>query len=83
MPILNRWMLGVDLVDCSSGGLLPQVAVPFDPGHQAVFAERIKKEAGVLTGGVGMITAKRLYVGVGIDFRLVIPPVECRANGTT
>ncbi len=49
--------LGVDLVDCSSGGLLPGVAVPFGPGYQAAFAERIKKEAGILTGAVGMITA--------------------------
>jgi len=49
--------LGVDLVDCSSGGLLPHVTVPFGPGYQAAFAERIKKEAGMLTGAVGMITA--------------------------
>ena len=49
--------LGVDLVDCSSGGLLPQVAISFGPGYQAAFAERIKKEAGILTGAVGMITA--------------------------
>jgi 2,4-dienoyl-CoA reductase-like NADH-dependent reductase (Old Yellow Enzyme family) len=49
--------LGIDLVDCSSGGLLPSVAIPFGPGYQAAFAERIKKEAGILTGAVGMITA--------------------------
>lgn len=49
--------LGVDLVDCSSGGLLPGVAIPFGPGYQTAFAERIKKEAGILTGAVGMITA--------------------------
>jgi 2,4-dienoyl-CoA reductase-like NADH-dependent reductase (Old Yellow Enzyme family) len=49
--------LGVDLVDCSFGGLLPHVAVPFGPGYQAAFAERIKKETGILTGAVGMITA--------------------------
>ena len=49
--------LGVDLVDCSSGGLLPSAVVPFGPGYQTAFAERIKREAGILTGAVGMITA--------------------------
>jgi len=49
--------LGVDLVDCSSGGLLPHVSIAFGPGYQAGFAQRIKKEAGILTGAVGMITA--------------------------
>ena len=49
--------LGVDLVDCSSGGLLSHVTIPFGPGYQAGFAQRIKKEAGILTGAVGMITA--------------------------
>jgi 2,4-dienoyl-CoA reductase-like NADH-dependent reductase (Old Yellow Enzyme family) len=49
--------LGVDLVDCSSGGLLPQIAIPSGPGYQTPFAERIRKEAGILTGAVGMITA--------------------------
>ena len=50
-------LLGVDLVDCSSGGLLPHVIPPFGPGYQSAFAERIKKEAGILTGAVGMIIA--------------------------
>ncbi|HVP52795.1 MAG TPA: hypothetical protein VMT05_11830 [Terriglobales bacterium] len=44
-------------MDCSSGGLLPHVAIPFGPGYQDTFAERIKKEADILTGAVGMITA--------------------------
>jgi 2,4-dienoyl-CoA reductase-like NADH-dependent reductase (Old Yellow Enzyme family) len=48
--------LGVDLVDCSSGGLLPGLAIPAGPGYQVPFAERIRREAGVLTGAVGMIT---------------------------
>lgn len=47
---------GVDLVDCSSGGLVPHVKIPVEPGYQVPFAERIKKEAGVLTGAVGLIT---------------------------
>jgi 2,4-dienoyl-CoA reductase-like NADH-dependent reductase (Old Yellow Enzyme family) len=47
---------GVDLVDVSSGGLLPHVHVPVGPGYQAPFAERIRREANVATGAVGMIT---------------------------
>ncbi len=47
---------GVDLIDCSSGGLVPYAKIPFGPGYQVAFAERIKKEAGILTGAVGMIT---------------------------
>ena len=48
--------VGVDLIDCSSGGLVPYAKIPLEPGYQVVFAERIKKEAGILTGAVGMIT---------------------------
>jgi len=48
--------LGVDLVDCSSGGNLPHADIPLGPGYQTPFAERIRREAGVLTGTVGMIT---------------------------
>lgn len=47
---------GVDLIDCSSGGLIPGVTIPVGPGYQVRFAEQIKKEAGILTGAVGMIT---------------------------
>jgi 2,4-dienoyl-CoA reductase-like NADH-dependent reductase (Old Yellow Enzyme family) len=47
---------GVDLVDCSSGGLLATAKIPIGPGYQVPFAERIKREAGVATGAVGMIT---------------------------
>ena len=47
---------GVDLIDCSSGGLVPGVKIPVGPGYQVQFAEKIKKEAGILTGAVGMIT---------------------------
>lgn len=49
-------LLGVDLIDCSSGGNLPQAQIPAGPGYQASFAERIRREAGVLTGAVGFIT---------------------------
>jgi 2,4-dienoyl-CoA reductase-like NADH-dependent reductase (Old Yellow Enzyme family) len=48
--------LGVDLVDCSSGGLAPGSKIPLAPGYQVPFAERIRREAGIATGAVGMIT---------------------------
>ena len=48
--------LGVDLIDCSSGGLVPDAKVPTTPGYQTPFAERIRREAGIATGAVGLIT---------------------------
>ncbi len=48
--------LGVDLVDCSSGGSVPNAKVPVGPGYQTGFAERIRREAGIATGAVGLIT---------------------------
>ena len=48
---------GVDLIDCSSGGSAPHAKVPVAPGYQVPFAERIRRESGVLTGAVGMITS--------------------------
>jgi 2,4-dienoyl-CoA reductase-like NADH-dependent reductase (Old Yellow Enzyme family) len=48
--------LGVDLVDCSSGGSSLQQQIPLEPGYQVPFAERIRREAGILTGAVGLIT---------------------------
>jgi len=49
--------VGVDLVDCSSGGLSPAQRIPIGPGYQTEFAERVRKEAGVASGAVGMITS--------------------------
>ncbi len=49
--------LGVDLVDVSSGGLVPHAKVPVGPGYQTAFAERIRRETGMRTGAVGMITS--------------------------
>jgi len=49
-------MEDVDLIDCSSGGLVPYAKIPLGPGYQVKFAERIKREAKLLTGAVGMIT---------------------------
>ena len=48
--------LGVDLVDCSSGGNIADAKIPMAPGYQVPFAERIRRDAGILTGAVGMIT---------------------------
>jgi 2,4-dienoyl-CoA reductase-like NADH-dependent reductase (Old Yellow Enzyme family) len=48
--------LGVDLVDCSSGGLVPGAKIPVGPGYQVDFAERIRREGGIATAAVGLIT---------------------------
>ena len=47
---------GADLIDCSSGGLVPDAQVQTGPAYQTPFAERIRRETGVLTGAVGLIT---------------------------
>jgi 2,4-dienoyl-CoA reductase-like NADH-dependent reductase (Old Yellow Enzyme family) len=47
---------GVDLIDCSSGGSAPTAQIPVGPGYQVAFAEKIRREAGVLTAAVGLIT---------------------------
>lgn len=47
---------GVDLLDCSSGGMVPHAKIPFGPGYQVPFAEQVKKQAGIKTGAVGLIT---------------------------
>lgn len=47
---------GVDLIDTSSGGILPIAKIPVGPGFQVQFADRIKNETGILTGAVGLIT---------------------------
>jgi 2,4-dienoyl-CoA reductase-like NADH-dependent reductase (Old Yellow Enzyme family) len=48
--------MGVDLFDCSSGGNVYGAKIPVGPGYQAAFAGQVRREAGVLTGAVGMIT---------------------------
>jgi 2,4-dienoyl-CoA reductase-like NADH-dependent reductase (Old Yellow Enzyme family) len=48
---------GVDLIDTSSGGLVPYQSIPVGPGYQVPFAERIRREAAIATGAVGMIVA--------------------------
>jgi 2,4-dienoyl-CoA reductase-like NADH-dependent reductase (Old Yellow Enzyme family) len=55
---LARWLKqdGVDLIDCSSGGNVPHARIPVGPGYQVPFAARIRREAGIATGAVGLIT---------------------------
>jgi 2,4-dienoyl-CoA reductase-like NADH-dependent reductase (Old Yellow Enzyme family) len=48
---------GVDLIDCSSGGNVPHAKIPVGPGYQVAFAQRIRRETGIMTGAVGMITS--------------------------
>jgi 2,4-dienoyl-CoA reductase-like NADH-dependent reductase (Old Yellow Enzyme family) len=49
--------LGVDLIDCSSGGNVPAAKIPVGPGYQVPFAAQVRAEAGIKTGAVGMITS--------------------------
>lgn len=55
---------GVDLIDCSSGGNSPRQKIPVVPMYQTPFAEQIKKEAGILTGAVGLITKAEEAEGI-------------------
>jgi 2,4-dienoyl-CoA reductase-like NADH-dependent reductase (Old Yellow Enzyme family) len=48
--------LGVDLLDCSSGGNSPLQQIPVGPGYQVAFAEKIRTETGMATAAVGLIT---------------------------
>jgi 2,4-dienoyl-CoA reductase-like NADH-dependent reductase (Old Yellow Enzyme family) len=50
---------GVDLIDVSSGGLVSHQQIPLGPNYQVPFAEQIKKETGILTGAVGLITTSQ------------------------
>jgi 2,4-dienoyl-CoA reductase-like NADH-dependent reductase (Old Yellow Enzyme family) len=48
--------LGIDLIDCSSGALTPTARIPVAKGFQVPFAKRIRQEAQIMTGAVGLIT---------------------------
>ena len=50
--------VGVDLMDCSSGGLVPYAKIEPRPGYQVDFARRIREETGILTGAVGLISER-------------------------
>ena len=49
--------LGVDLIDCSSGGNVAHAEIPLGSGYQVPFAEAIRREAKILTSAVGLITS--------------------------
>lgn len=62
-------ILGVDLIDCSSGAIIPGINIPVKPGYQTQFAQRIRQAADIPTGAVGLITSpeqadKIIYDGV-------------------
>jgi 2,4-dienoyl-CoA reductase-like NADH-dependent reductase (Old Yellow Enzyme family) len=50
---------GVDVIDCSSGGTVPGAKIPAAPGFQVPFAARIRRDAGIATAAVGLITEAR------------------------
>lgn len=49
-------LLGVDLIDISTGGAVPHAAIPVGPGFQVPFAKRIRHDCSIMTGAVGLIT---------------------------
>ena len=51
--------LGVDLIDVSSGALVPRAQIPVGRGYQVPLARRIRDDAGINTGAVGLITETR------------------------
>src|SRR5215471_5421574 len=51
--------VGIDLIDVSSGGLVPKARIPVGKGYQVPLARKIRDEAGVMTGAVGLITEAR------------------------
>lgn len=53
-----KWLkeIGIDLVDCSTGGMVPNALIPAGPGYQVPFAAGVRKEANIATGAVGIIT---------------------------
>ena len=55
---VSKWLkeIGVDLIDCSSGAVVPNESAPIGPGYQVPFAREIRKQAGIATAAVGLIT---------------------------
>jgi 2,4-dienoyl-CoA reductase-like NADH-dependent reductase (Old Yellow Enzyme family) len=53
-----KWLkeIGIDLIDCSTGGMVPDALIPAGPGFQVPFAAGVRREAGIATGAVGIIT---------------------------
>jgi 2,4-dienoyl-CoA reductase-like NADH-dependent reductase (Old Yellow Enzyme family) len=63
---LARWLKadGVDLIDTSSGGNIADAKIPLEPGYQVRFAARIRREAGIATSAVGLITTAAQAQGI-------------------
>ncbi len=57
-------ILGVDLVDCSSGGNVATAKIPLGPGYQVAFAREIRTQSGIATGAVGLITGAKQAEGI-------------------
>jgi 2,4-dienoyl-CoA reductase (NADPH2) len=55
-PLTLRGVRCVDLIDCSSGALVPHAKIPVGRNYQVPFAEAIRAEVGIATGAVGLIT---------------------------
>ena len=49
--------LGVDFIDCSSGGMVPDAVIPTSPGYQTPFSAAIRREVEIVSGAVGLITS--------------------------
>jgi 2,4-dienoyl-CoA reductase-like NADH-dependent reductase (Old Yellow Enzyme family) len=66
---------GVDLIDCSSGGIIPDAVIPAAPGYQVPFSETIRKKTGITTGAVGIIVtpqqAEEIIASGKADFVLL------------
>lgn len=66
---------GIDVIDVSSGGLVPVARIPVAKGYQVAFARRIRAEVGILTGAVGLITeathANEIVTGGDADLVLI------------
>jgi 2,4-dienoyl-CoA reductase-like NADH-dependent reductase (Old Yellow Enzyme family) len=56
--------IGIDLIDVSTGGNVPDAVIPVGPGYQVPFAKEIRANAGIATGAVGMITDSRQAEGI-------------------
>jgi len=64
-----KWLkeIGIDLIDCSTGGLILDAKIPVAPGYQTPFATGVRKEAAIATGAVGMITSPEQAEQILVD----------------
>jgi 2,4-dienoyl-CoA reductase-like NADH-dependent reductase (Old Yellow Enzyme family) len=67
--------LGIDMIDCSTGGLVPDAVIPAGPGFQVPLAAQIRKQVDIATGAVGLITspvqAEQILVNADADVVLL------------